>query len=904
MSYLPVVLRHPPIRTAPAPAVDGDTLLPVQAITSSDPVPIDLAAASLEGAFFSARDTLGLWWDATGYSPARTLQTVQRWQPAEVNGFTDLRSGSFGRDFYPETIGDLQDPLKYLRFQNDALVTPQNLMDNGEVYLSICFHSRDVADGIVVRMSAQDEQTNRFYLWNDGYQVANDAKVTLAELQDDTLHHVAMQRRSDHTFDMWVDGVLVVNNASISPTMGLNSGPLVIGGFGANNASMNGGIHSLAFIRGVPSAQQRDDIDQWVRDEAGWSASDPMVPALDPPAEVIPGVAIADGMWLFLQEPQMEIAANGNLLAGTVDGSIGRVHVFDEFGAPVASHVAGFTNLQDDHNNGTVLRLLDDSILSIQNAHNLAPVYVMRSTDNGLTFSTPVNIQPQLNSTENSYPYIVQVPNGTIYLFHRGRDGGVGSRDFLWSKSTDNGVTWTASAPLLLNSGASSSWSPYVSIIADGARIHFICSRGHPDAESPNQLFYFYWENEAAFDAAGNSISLPDQPQDVLTPVDDGSAGEPFPMDIIIHEGEVYALWHRNVGLKDGDEDSVDPPPNDRVDFVRGHLSGGSWTVEIVSTNTGLQQYPISFQALYSGWGVFAPDNPDEVWGGIRRNLTDWHQIARLTRQGGPEWTITEALTRARADCIRPFRVGSWIGYVVTPEYSSINSYTSTVYILDRDPPVFAGDPLTLRFTDINAADSSETGTVTYSTAVPIVADQHHLLVVLVGITVVGINGVRLNGQLMDEQLFARQPGTGFQGTLGLYTERVVSPGGQDVTIDYANTADMGVALYTISNTGEPLEVADSDSVVSTVQAVRSVTVTAPADDGREIYVIVTTGTVNASSDAPNAALAALNTDASGDASGDVRSDELVFFRSGPITAGATVTFEATCATIAAYVVR
>ncbi|MEM9840580.1 MAG: BNR-4 repeat-containing protein [Pseudomonadota bacterium] len=862
-----------------------------QPVSTAAPVPLDLAALAIEGAFWSARETHSMWRRGL-YAPARENEGVRHWQPVSDNGFGQLQNFSGSE---PSNMGDAG-PYRYMRLANGAMASLSNTFDDGVAYLSMCYHARPGPDGIIARLSDFGSPGNRLYIYTYGVQLGTGSVQPIAAFQKDVLHHLAVQRRADNTCDVWLDGVLVVDNAPIPGGSVGASGPLALGAFGTSNLPVtDGGLHSAAILRADATPAQRAAVDAWVRAEAAWSAPGQVVPADPIFQSTLPGVVIEDATWLFLQEPRMLPVASGRMLAGTIDGSTPRVHVFDQFGLPIASHVSGLVNDPDDHNNGTLLQLLDGSVLSFQNNHNFNNMFLMRSTDDGTSFSTPVDVQPQLAATEISYPYPVQMSDGTIYLFYRGKENGGGPRDFLWSKSTDNGTTWTAGVTLLENSGGSSSWAPYVALTQDGDRIHFICSTGHPDAEAPNMLFYFYWEGEQAFDAAGNSVALPARPADVLTPVDDGSTGEAFPLDIIVAGGVAYGLWMRNIGLKDLDDF------NDRIDLVRGRLTGSNWDVEIVKTNAGLQLEPGNAQALYGGKAVFTPGNPGEVWAGIRESLSDWHQICRLARNGGPEWPIVQVLTEAYADCVRPYTAGTWLGYTIFWRYDSINSFEADTNFLNLAAPSFAGNPLQIEFTEIDAADSSESGTEVRNFAVPVITDNHNAIVITHGIAqVTGVSEARLDGVAMTELLNTRQAGSSFQGYSAIWSGRVSTAGTKEVAFDFSGQADVGIAVFTISDTGQPLEVFDNQAVVTTEQAVRSVTVTAPPDDGRQAYVIVAVGTVNTASFSPNADLLALDLADEGDA----RSNEFVKFRFGQISPGQTLTFEDTCSAITAIVVR
>jgi len=101
-------------------------------------------------------------------------------------------------------------------------------------------------------------------------------------------------------------------------------------------------------------------------------------------------------------------------------------------------------------------------------------IFVSRSTDNGATWTLPValNTNAGSDSEDDSYPEVTTDRNGTWVAAWESWDSLVGSigtdLDILYSRSFDNGATWTPPAVLNNNAGSDSGFDRFPQITTDG----------------------------------------------------------------------------------------------------------------------------------------------------------------------------------------------------------------------------------------------------------------------------------------------------------------------------------------------------------------------------------------------------------------------------------------------------
>ncbi|HEX9260143.1 MAG TPA: sialidase family protein, partial [Acidimicrobiales bacterium] len=135
-----------------------------------------------------------------------------------------------------------------------------------------------------------------------------------------------------------------------------------------------------------------------------------------------------------------------------------------------------------------------------------------RSTDNGLTWGTPIELSPEFltadyilgNDRSNTSPSLA-VDNstgpyqGSVYVVYANNDSQDGS-DIVFQKSTNEGVSF--SSPLLLNSrpgGDRAQWFPWVTVDAATGRVYvFYYDQGSADSGDLSQVAYTYSDDGGA----------------------------------------------------------------------------------------------------------------------------------------------------------------------------------------------------------------------------------------------------------------------------------------------------------------------------------------------------------------------------------------------------------------------
>lgn len=236
----------------------------------------------------------------------------------------------------------------------------------------------------------------------------------------------------------------------------------------------------------------------------------------------------------------------------------------------------------DQHDSPALLERTDGRLLAVYMGHGSAEAY-RRVTVNTLGsdptisggWQSRTNIDSQLGSTAYTYPDLHRQDDG-IYLFYRDVDG---LNNWEWSKSTDEGASWSSFVNVGYGSGAYAR-----SVSSSGTRIDFAITDGTA-AEDQASMYHFYRDGTTYYKTDGTPMAgSPPFAFSAMTKVWDGpshSAGSRAPGDIVVIGGDVAIVWPVGTGT-----------PHDHIgadeDYIYARSTGGgSWATSTVAANVG-----------------------------------------------------------------------------------------------------------------------------------------------------------------------------------------------------------------------------------------------------------------------------------------------------------------------------
>ncbi len=245
----------------------------------------------------------------------------------------------------------------------------------------------------------------------------------------------------------------------------------------------------------------------------------------------------------------------GKFSADQIHSVIAAVHSTDD-GLTWSTPITAAGTVGVDENEGAWPRVAPNGDLYIAYIdHTPTPqMQVVRSTDGGLTFGAPIiaaanvhelpGTMPGTNYRVNSFPtFAVDPSNGDLYMAWS--DYVAGSSSILFTRSADQGVTW--SAPVRIDDAASGQrFFPAITVSADGrVSASWNDSRGQPNPQSFNYYFTSSPDHGVTWDTPNVRVSS--QTSNV-----GGSSfiGDYTAIDAV--NGYVYPCW---MDARTGDED-------------------------------------------------------------------------------------------------------------------------------------------------------------------------------------------------------------------------------------------------------------------------------------------------------------------------------------------------------------
>jgi hypothetical protein len=344
--------------------------------------------------------------------------------------------------------------------------------------------------------------------------------------------------------------------------------------------------------------------------------------------------SVENGGWTWFTDPRA-VYFDGKTYFGFINGAgwpmaMSYDHASKRFTRPSELYTRSDILQVDDHDNPSVLvRHSDRRVMYFYSAHGGNNIWLSVSSnpEDVTSFAPKVGLDAQLGGRAYTYPSPFQLTGergDPIWLFYRdpiaAKDGG--GTALRYSKSTDDGRTWTAEKLLYTNRGRSSYWK-----ITQN------------------------YEHGAFHRTDGTPIrsALPLKPSD-LTLVHDGkpSAATSWVWDVAVdRKGAPYITY------------ATFPSETDhRYNYAR--WTGSGWeTHEIVAGGSHIAVTPViehgSPENFYSGGVVLDQSNPRVAYASRQVSTDRWDVFRYVTTDGGATWRGTP-LTRGGKN-IRPVSV-------------------------------------------------------------------------------------------------------------------------------------------------------------------------------------------------------------------------------------------------------
>ncbi len=238
-------------------------------------------------------------------------------------------------------------------------------------------------------------------------------------------------------------------------------------------------------------------------------------------------------------------------------------------------------------------------------------IFYSRSENNGGTWTQPVNLSS--NAGQSYGPDIVTDSEGNINVVWCDRTPG--NYDIFYSRSENNGGTWTQAVNLSNNMGESA--SPVIAIDSAG-NINVVW---HDYTPGNYEIFYSRSENNGNSWAQAKNIS--------------SNAGQSYGPDIVTDsEGNINVVWCDRT------------PGNYDIFYSRSENNGGTWTQAVnLSNNAGNSTYPAiatdSAGNINVVWYDKTPGNLEIFFTRSENNGGSWTQPVNLSNNAGNSYDPT-----------------------------------------------------------------------------------------------------------------------------------------------------------------------------------------------------------------------------------------------------------------------
>jgi hypothetical protein len=385
-----------------------------------------------------------------------------------------------------------------------------------------------------------------------------------------------------------------------------------------------------------------------------------------------PSVFSVEGAWTWFNDPRA-IAVGDGVVLGAIS-MVGDLLAYDLQGTS-GTDLRGSLFQVDDHANPSFLRRSSDNrILAFASAHNGAGLYTyLSSNPNDVSaFGAETDIDSSVGRSGYSYTNPVQLTgeaNSPINLHFRAADGS-SVNQYYYTRSTDQGATWSSATKLLSNTGDNAQFPPYVKIVRLSATKYGIfCTDGHPDFTATNSIYYFEYESNAFKKIDGTALTLPITPATHLSKVYDGTTNRAWIWDCAADGSGrpvcVYVVFNSASDFR----------------YRRAAWNGSSWDDAEICTAGG-PLYPD--QPHYAGGIAIDPDDVNTVF--ASREIDGIHKLFRYVFSGG-SWSGTQITANERA--IRPYVIRNRPSeprlLYLSGDYSTYTDYETSIKLMDSD---------------------------------------------------------------------------------------------------------------------------------------------------------------------------------------------------------------------------